>query len=621
MSKLNFSYEKLKDFNEVLKYYKKQLDILIRLKPMIKFEISEDFKDPGSFISDRVAINNLGISISQNFEYIKNNSPSNINELILNQLDFKNDESIDEESKKLIESFKVAFYKIMNDNKITPMETIRQIRNSFLHGSYYVMFENDSDRHKVISKLYSEDNAYFIIEGNKKICLQSDKMEGFLPYSETIALLELLLYNIKAECTKGNREFSTCDKRYTSCKNEYFLRKYIDSFQSYYVIPKGKRDNGNIDEVISKVPTLKESLKALEQVDGTNFVEIQEFPNEEMQKRRNSIESFIRYIGKNNWKYLHNLGGINDFFEKIFKSTGDDMFAATASLSNSFSSATRMLYTSKEEGTELEKSLGEYMVKATFESPLIYVNMLLGEMNYACGYLKENSSEDNAIFEYHNLKGIGKVTPNIDLNEEKAVQSGVSGEEKQKKIDLAIENYKAQLNNVEKDIQKLNLLISKLNEKNPKREELNAKYQKSIEEDLEKKKKIMGQIFKLSIRREEYSDDYIDYSELFRHLRNSIAHGRYRIDYKKALERKDFNKIKVTFYDFDDKDTNKGKENPDFELELTADKIIKIISSVQNRVNEQLNRENQMEKVVNSKLDEIILKDKNYHDNSEIYEI
>ena len=252
---------------------------------------------------------------------------------------------------------------------------------------------------------------------------------------------------------------------------------------------------------------------------------------------------------------------------------------------------------------------------------MFFYIIIIREMNYACGYLKENSSEDNAIFEYHNLKGIGEVTPNIDLNAEKAIQDGVSGEEKQKKIDLAIENYKAQLNNVEKDIQKLNLLISNLNEKNPKREELKAKYQKSIEEDLEKKKKIMGQIFKLSIRREEYNDDYIDYSELFRHLRNSIAHGRYSIDYQKALERDDFNKIKFTFYDFDDKDINKGKENPDFELELTAAKIVKIISSVQNRVNEQLNRENQMEKVVNSKLDEIILKDENYHDNSDFYEI
>lgn len=608
MGIIDFKLTRLNDFNDVIDYYKKLLGIAKRVKPMKDFTFSNEYKDD-SFVYDRILINNIGIGIAQSFDYIEKNAPQNIDELILRELRFPDEQHKPEENEDIIEdyvsSFEEAFIKIMEDNNLTPFETLKQIRNALLHGNYSISFNSNSDEDKVeiIRFNGNDDNNKIIFYGNKEIQLRSSKLVGVLPYEETVSLIDYIFYNIRSRCTIGKNEFTMADSRYISCENEYFLQEYLKSIQSYYIIPRGKSNQGNIQQIISRIPSLKITLESMQRIDGTNLFEIQKIPEEEMKKRKKDIENFIRYVGKNNWKYFY-IEGINeDLFDNIFQSRFNENIT-TISISNSFCRVINLLNSADLYGIEIGTPLQKEMTKLSFEGPLIYSNMILGLLNYGCGYLKANSAEDYSLFEYHNLEGLEGVIPLIDNDRTASIQYGVSGEEKQRKIALAIESYKAQLRGVNNEISRARRQINNLSEKNPNRERMKIELEKSIEEKLVKKEEIMNRIFSLSIRKEEYNEDYIDYSEFFRHLRNSIAHGRYEIEYDRALRCNNFDKIKFTFFDYNE--DNIEKNNPDFKVILTASKIMKIMSGLQIRVNSQLNRENQMERIVRTKLEDII---------------
>ena len=62
---------------------------------------------------------------------------------------------------------------------------------------------------------------------------------------------------------------------------------------------------------------------------------------------------------------------------------------------------------------------------------------------------------------------------------------------------------------------------------------------------------------------------------MFRHIRNSIAHGTYEIDYFKALEKKNLEKIKFTFLDY----SLENKTTPEKLLEQIELKLVEILKN------------------------------------------
>lgn len=297
------------------------------------------------------------------------------------------------------------------------------------------------------------------------------------------------------------------------------------------------------------------------------------------------------------------LNGMNvDLFDNIFQARFDK--SVTISLSRDFCGVIDTISRKLRDGKELSDIDYEQMIKLSFEGPLIYTDMLLGLLNYSAGYLKANNGNEETLFEYHNLEGFEGINILSDNNEKKSIQHGLKGDEKQKKLDLSIENYEVQLRSINEKIKNEKKKIAKLNDRNPKKEKLELQSRTIIEQKEKEKKEVMSRIFKLSVRRDEYNEDYSDYSQLFRHLRNSIAHGRYEIEYDRALKVSDFNKIRFTFYDYNE--DNFDEENPDFKIVLTATQIMRIVNSVQNRVNTQLNKEKQMEKIVETKMTDIL---------------
>lgn len=306
MGTMNYEYTKLGDFNEVINYYKKLLGMIEDAKPMQKLKVPNFMYEGLSY--DRVLLNNISISIAQSFDYIEKNKPENIDEIILNKLTWDNESSEYEFINERIKEFEFIFKKIMQENNLTAYETLREIRNALLHGDYTINFKSDSSKDEVIIKNYGKSEnspSEILLGGEKEIYLKSGKTIYQLPYVGMIGILDFLFYNIKAECIKGKREFTTSDKRYKTCKNESFLKSYIDSLQSYYIIPKEANEKGNKEQIISRFPALKDTLDAMQRINNTNFFEIKKIPKEEMLKRKKYIESYIRYIGKDKWKYFY----------------------------------------------------------------------------------------------------------------------------------------------------------------------------------------------------------------------------------------------------------------------------------------------------------------------------
>ena len=303
---MNYEYTKLGDFNEVINYYKKLLGMIEDAKPMQKLKVPNFMYEGLSY--DRVLLNNISISIAQSFDYIEKNKPENIDEIILNKLTWDNESSEYEFINERIKEFEFIFKKKMQENNLTAYETLREIRNALLHGDSTINFKSDSSKDEAIIKNYGKSEnspSEILLEGEKEIYLKRGKTIYQLPYVGMIGILDFLFYNIKAECIKGKREFTTSDKRYKTCKNESFLKSYIDSLQSYYIIPKEADEKGNKEQIISRFPALKDTLDAMQRINNTNFFEIKKIPKEEMLKRKKYIESYIRYIGKDKWKYFY----------------------------------------------------------------------------------------------------------------------------------------------------------------------------------------------------------------------------------------------------------------------------------------------------------------------------
>lgn len=603
-------WRKLGDFNDVIEWYKRHLSIVKEMRPLGKFKVHMDEFNGGTIASYRAKINNIGVNIAQNFDYIEKHCPDNIDELILRELDaYREEAKINSKDKYRTQVvvqgaaiFKKLFKRTMQDNKLTPFETLKQIRNAFLHGNYIMRIKPNLDRGISRIDITKEDGSITHAErmyADKEIQLHSAKMDATFSCGEIMAFMDTLFYNIGSKYTTGTKEFTTSNREYASCKNEAYLRRFIDSLQSYYIIPTETDGKGNVYEIISLLPDLEDTIKNMQRSNKTNLFAIKSISEEKMKQRREDFERYIRYIGKDKWQYILSRGLATDLFDDVFQSRYDEQIT-TISFTSEYVAMMEHWYDLALKDEKMYDLGYLQTAKISCETPFIYSDMLLGVLNYACGYLKANNAENDNIFEYHNLKNFDGIVPSIDNDRVPSIQKDVSGEEKARKLQLAIDGYKAQLANINKELKRVCDIICDLNEDDPKQNKKRIKFRGHLEEGLLKEEEVKNKIFKLTVRKEEYDENYTDYSELFRHLRNSIAHGRYEIEYNEALANNNFEKIKFTFVDY--KEDNIKEEIPDFKIELTPAKIMRIVDSVQARVNEQLTTEKQIGRITRTKI-------------------
>lgn len=573
----------LGDFNDVIEYYKCMIDLAEKMRPNIRLQYTmtpETMATHNYFLAQlRTRINNIGVSIAQNFEEInEENGKCKVKE---------------EDIRKAFEG-KDYFDNLLKENNMSPYEVIKHIRNCLVHGEYDIELENVSD-----IELIDDDVAFQVKDIEElNIVLNNGKIKGKICALE-IKELEYIYSNLNTLYSNRTETFIfTGNRKFASCKNKYFLKQYLDSIKKLIIRGKiGNENKDNIDDVISEIAKelmlsenetkqMKKILENIKKHSGANYFQIFEEDIENLKQNKKFVEEYIKYIGLANYQYL--VEKENPYILQMFK---EDVISATfegrvvTDINNTFCDVINAMLNNKikEQKTQLD------IKRMSYEGPIVYANMILGLANYVCVFLKETNNNEKqkgiSIFEYHNLNGMNGIKPIIDSNEEPSIVRGIEGKNKLEKIQNTLLDYENQIKICNKEIKAREKKIKKLNDNNPKKNELKEKYETEIREYERKERELEEKTKRLQTRKMEYEGNYDDYTNFFRHLRNSIAHGTYEIDYIEALQKKDMRKIKYTFEDY--KLEDKEKKMPEFKLEINAERLMRIIESVQNRVNKQ----------------------------------
>ena len=594
--------EKLGDFNKVIEYYKYMLETAVMLDPSTKGkkEQKRHLPEMGYY---RAIINNIGISVAQNFDLVERKIAQNdvseeeINKQIMFELENENPLNMDRSKSKSLEE---AFKKIMENYDLTPFQTLKQIRNSLLHGNYSIDFSTAKVDGKTFFQ-FENDPTVVGLAGKINVHLESQKMQADINYEALRVSLEVLYDNLREKYANDRRIWYITEAKYSSCKNDFFLNQYLKSMKIFYFKSIKEGEQSNVESMLKKYPHLKNILSTIRSNTGHSNFDIEELSEEESNKRKNYIKNYINYIGKNNWKFVEVLpdGIFQELFEDIMLRSSFEDYSNVTGLCNKFCLAFEMVHISQIMNKSFGKVHKDMLTLLSLETPTLYANMLLGMTSYETVFLKENNNDTNVpLFEYHNISGMENVQLSVDTGKEPSIQYNLPGSEKKQKYNNYIESLRDQLKKLKRSASKTYKIKDQLSDKNPKKEELAEKYENSIKELNEQIENVRKRIEQMEVRSHEYDENYMDCSEFFRHMRNSIAHGNVRINYDKAFKRRDLSEIEFTFYDY----PNGEYETPEFMVTLNAKKLLKIADGIQSRVNLQLDNESKKEHIADSEI-------------------
>ena len=220
--------------------------------------------------------------------------------------------------------------------------------------------------------------------------------------------------------------------------------------------------------------------------------------------------------------------------------------------------------------------------RLSFEAPSLYTSTLI-DLGFLClNHIKEAQAKQKLEnFNYHNinLKGVTywpKETVRL-----------VSKEAKQDKLNNQIADLKPKQEKCKEQLQKTKTQIDKLEENSSmppkiKKEQL-AKKKELLTSQKQAYDDVTNRITTLQALHDS-AEDYVEANDFFKHLRNSISHGFYSIDYSKGLSSKDLGKIIFHFEDWEIDKNDRTKRTKVFEADISAAKLTNIFEQLRNRI-------------------------------------
>lgn len=220
--------------------------------------------------------------------------------------------------------------------------------------------------------------------------------------------------------------------------------------------------------------------------------------------------------------------------------------------------------------------------RLSFEAPSLYTSTLI-DLGFLClNHIKEAQTKQKLEdFNYHNINLKG-----VTYWPEETVRL-VNKEEKQEKLNNQIADLKPKQAKCKEQLQKTKTQIDKLEENDSMPVEIKK-------EQLEKKKELLisqkqsydevsNRINALK-KAHDSAEGYVETNDFFKHLRNSISHGFYSIDYSKGLSSKDLGKIIFHFEDWEIDKNDRTKRKKVFEATISAAKLTNIFEQLRDRI-------------------------------------
>lgn len=371
-----------------------------------------------------------------------------------------------------------------------------------------------------------------------------------------------------AEYTLATREDGTTIIEISSPKIEgTFTVSEIAEITNIYIRNYALTDDKEESYDIWRLLTLKANNKSLLQE------AVESITTEK--KDQELIRDYILYAGLQNW-----LGLTTYQKESIFS----DRISRIIAKKPTYRSTAEQLVLLFDYATYHGKGKvsADDFYKMTFEAPSIYTDMLI-DLGFLClNYIKEaQAKQELPNFNYHNisLKGV-KYSNNGCVRV-------VSIAEQQTKLTNQIADLTPAMHKAKKIVEKCEEELEKLDQNTKIPPQIKAQqYQSrkdSILRNTEKYNELKTKISSLQTAHDN-AEDYVETNDFFRHLRNSISHGFYSIDYRKALKDKDLGKIVFHFEDFDIDQTNRSKRTKVFEADIEASRLTSIFETLRDRL-------------------------------------
>lgn len=429
-----------------------------------------------------------------------------------------------------------AFSKITAKVPLTPQEIKQKIKNALAHAEYNLIYDNN-DKNDLL--VYLEIDTDYIY--GKISFLDIDELWKFY----TTISDELLTSDIAYS--------GVSDLFRMKANNVDLLKKAIDKIGTFKLDKENTINNNQtvlIDQCIPDSIPLNKEQKEL-------------------------IFNYIRYIGLANWVKLdyRDRGIIFSRHLKFMINSKNNFRNSSANISDTLDYC---IFHARGEKSVID------MYFMSFESPNIYAGMILDLGFLTLNYIKEVlHKEELPNFNYRN----------INLNSIKYTPSNcikyVTKEEEQNRLKKIISELENRINKITLSIKKKKEDIKKIKKvdsiEETKKQQIIADKQKSLDENTIKLNESTSLLESLK-EKVANATDYYDTNDFFKHLRNSISHGFYEVDYSEALKKKDLTKIIFKFYDYEIDETNRKNRKLVFSASITANKLLDLFDELHQRV-------------------------------------
>ena len=576
--------EKLSDFNQVIKYYKEILKFAKDLRPNISASEMNGLItgfDTGS-VSEisyyRVLCNNISLFISQVHEKTR-------------EMD---DEQLLDASFDKIESIKNIQGK---NGEISLFGKKKQLRNCLAHAEYKLVFEGFEKVKDEESRIRGVAVKSLYIE------LENDHIKGKIPFADILEFAQK--YKDAYSYLQNNDEISFL------INSDMFkiktLDEYIEKTRKVRFIPKKDESGLPFEKFVYRLSKeckiskegsiffhnmLTEWRNMLAERKGEKTFKTFEYKQESMPEDRKAfMKKYISYIGFKNFMNDNTaLEALNEFFAPNLKGIVSlDQLIGIAETSHDILKTKKMLQLILQGNMiggpniiqSIQKTVDE-VKKYRFQGPMIYANNLLGLAYYCFDYSREvNENYEKEFFDFYDIENLDEIKAKLvykdgTVREEEVVEKI----NPRQKAENSLAEVTTRLKKLrEEKLKKENTITSLKNPKNrnPKKDMILKNIDEWMSTYPELEKKLMEEQ-KVADRKVENSDDEVheDSTNFFRHLRNSMAHGNYTINYN------NFNDKSAITYIFEDHDE---KSNAIYCVEITAKQLEKIIDGFQQKIN------------------------------------
>lgn len=469
----------------------------------------------------------------------------------------------------------VEFLEEMDD-----VEKVKQIRNCFAHGHYRV------------NKIGSGDvDCVYINNGKVRGKIDIEEMNELINIFECVLLKSFTsnkvvnIITIKDDVKVKNR--ASLIRKLNSVR--YIPIYYGNDFRINRLRNKMSQDAPSDDKFILE--------RELTDVDKKNIIGIFEKNGfcfvEEMEKTFPGITDEI----------------LRDIIENLLNVNTPKLYNVSLSMF-----LTPLVFGDPELLKEYSiKDVSSY-VKDLFKLPFTFANLLLNYSFFTFDYLREmNERNSHKLFLYKDFDMTG-------IN----CQSFV-GEELVKSVDPK-QRIKMEVEDIRSRIRKLDAAKkAKLKRKSDYEAagdrllDRENKFNQLTKEISDIDESLLAEFEKLTKLSNDLDGDletpYFDCRNLFRHLRNSVAHYRYSVDYADSIVRGDYDRMKFHFEDYDDiydEDGNVVGEKLNFTMDCTARTLRRFLEDVNSRISNMLATSELDEMFEDDRMlvEEIISKDK-----------